>query len=556
MSSWASLVKGKVEKKENEIVTSKNPAKMRDVATKAMQESPSCSNKKPSAWSTTKNSSEKPNFFKIMLETKTTAVEMRKNLVTFPQLGDLFLNGTWMLKSLPETTKVTPLRGLENSHNHCFRNAVIQSLSSVGPFFRLFHSISQLDFPPDHTSFLKMYADFHRQMWQQKQTGKSIVFESKSPSAASMPSDITAEAVHGRSCCKLNSKGDSKRITSPEKEKAVSKVSKACRRRMRKKKMMMTHTMAASVSKASGDEGGRKQQQQPRNEQVGNGKENFVLRKDACTPTTLSPILEAFQRKQLGQQEDAQEFFHFLVEELHNEMLRLLENSDIADKRRRSHIASVIPDEDDGWNEVGKNGKSALVRNEIRMSESPISRIFGGSMRLELRRRGLKNTVSMQPFYELHLDIEDESIQSVEHALKMFLSPDQIQGLRSSSGNEVHASQHVSIAPPLALVLHLKRFNFKQIQGYGGKLDKFISYSEKLKLQTKALYGTYSAKEFELKSLIVHVGSRLNGGHYTAYVKHGNHCFLMDDSRVIQVSKEEMMRQQAYLLFYEATTCI
>jgi len=96
--------------------------------------------------------------------------------------------------------------------------------------------------------------------------------------------------------------------------------------------------------------------------------ENFVgfhLRKDACSPTTLSPILEAFQRKQLGQQEDAQEFFHFLVQELHNEMLQLLESCNIADKKRRSHFTSAVSDEDEGWSEVGKNGKSALVRNEV-----------------------------------------------------------------------------------------------------------------------------------------------------------------------------------------------
>jgi len=460
--------------------------------------------------------------------------------------GDLFVSEAWMLKS-PQTTKV-PLRGLENSHNHCFRNAVIQSLSSIGPFFRLFHSISHLDFPQDHASFLKMYAGFHRQMWQHKHAS-STAFETKTPSLASVPSETTREAVHGRSCCESNSNdGDSKRIT----EKGVgSKVSKSCRRRMRKKKKMMIHNVA--------EEGGRKKkQQQPRNKQLGNDKENFVgfhLRKDACSPTTLSPILEAFQRKQLGQQEDAQEFFHFLVQELHNEMLQLLESCNIADKKRRSHFTSAVSDEDEGWSEVGKNGKSALVRNEIRMSESPISRIFGGSMRLELRRRGLKNTVSMQPFYELHLDIEDDGIQNVEQAFKMFSSPDEIQGLRSSNGNKVHASQYVSIAPPLALVLHLKRFNFKQMQGCGGKLDKFIAYSEKLKLPSKALYGTNVAREFELKSLIVHIGSQLNGGHYTAYVKHGNNCFLLDDSRVMQVSKEEMMRQQAYLLFYEATVC-
>jgi len=87
MSSWAALVKSNVAKMGDDMMASTRPAKIREEATKAMQESTLKSKKKSSVWSTKIGSSEKPNFSKIMLDTKTTGVEMRKNLVTFPQLG-------------------------------------------------------------------------------------------------------------------------------------------------------------------------------------------------------------------------------------------------------------------------------------------------------------------------------------------------------------------------------------------------------------------------------------------------------------------------------------
>lgn len=225
------------------------------------------------------------------------------------------------------------------------------------------------------------------------------------------------------------------------------------------------------------------------------------------------------------------------MEELHKEMLEILNNA--------SPNSNGLGD---GWNEVGKRSKSSIVRNEIKLRETPVSRIFGGVMRLELRRRGMKNTVSTQPFHELQLDIHGEHVHTLQQALEFFMLPRSIQGLKAANGRLVDANQHVTISPPLVLVFQLKRFAFC---GMGEKLDKDVSFPSILKLPRKMVNNAKLPLTYELRSIVVHHGKSLSGGHYTAYVKQADCCLHFNDDRVERVSERTMMNQKAYLLFYE-----
>mmetsp|Transcript_22346 Transcript_22346/g.31287 ORF Transcript_22346/g.31287 Transcript_22346/m.31287 type:complete len:511 (+) Transcript_22346:53-1585(+) len=420
-----------------------------------------------------------------------------KNLQEFPGLADVLSSASFSAR----IQKPLPLRGLTNSFNHCFRNAVLQGLSSLEEFTKVFDGLSSLEFPPEHTSFLRIYTAFHKEMWRSntQANASAVALDSKSSPA------------------------------SPERDNSVNKTpSRSSRRRRRR---------AKNLANPAG--------QGP---QPGSSKKQVEVVLKAYNPAGLQTIIEAFQRQRIGQQEDVQEFFNFLIRELHTEMLTVLESA------KKSCKSEQKVADDDGWNEVGKKGKSAIVRSEIRMSETPISRIFGGNMRLELNRRGMKNTVSMQPFHALHLDVHQLEVESVDQALAAFMTPGRIEGLRRSNGSEVNASQHVSISPPLALVLHLKRFNYEQKQGSGEKIEKHVQFPLKLKLPKRFLCGIRSVGEFELKSIIVHHGNRTSGGHYTTYVKRKDKCYHFDDLKVYQVPMDVMLRQQAYLLFYETVT--
>ena len=56
---------------------------------------------------------------------------------------------------------------------------------------------------------------------------------------------------------------------------------------------------------------------------------------------------------------------------------------------------------------------------------------------------------------------------------------------------------------------------------------------------------------YELISVAVHMGT-INGGHYIGYAKkEDGYWYCMNDERVGRVSKEEVLGQDAYILFYK-----
>mmetsp|Transcript_4303 Transcript_4303/g.6434 ORF Transcript_4303/g.6434 Transcript_4303/m.6434 type:complete len:489 (+) Transcript_4303:9-1475(+) len=455
----------------------------------------------------------KPLVFKTQVSRKK---ETKRNpVVAFAKLGEALSENSNAYAKFEEL----PRRGLQNLRNQCFRNAVVQSLGACASFNALFQKISSLKFKENDSSHLKSICKFYKEMWLDPIISRKELAKK-------------AEAINKRNAQLQN--GDLKKpLQEPQKEK--KKLSKAMMRRLRKKKRESKSREVDGKTPVASN--GQKKTSSPSKPQ--NDLPEVQL--PSYEAESLGIIQEDFQKQCIGQQEDAQEFFHFLVQSLHEDMLQVL-NSQMSSKN--------IKQEDDGWNEVGKKSKTFLIRNEIRLVETPISKLFGGTLRFELRKRGMKNTVSTQPFYELPLEIHAPEINTLVDALRSFMTPGRITGLRHR-GNQVEASQRALIAPPKILVIHLKRFLFCKHRG-GEKIEKYISYPPVLKLPSGVLYGVNSHRNFALKSVVVHSGKSLQDGHYTAFVRSQKRCYCFDDEKVLQTSGEEMLSQQAYLLFYEA----
>lgn len=281
----------------------------------------------------------------------------------------------------------------------------------------------------------------------------------------------------------------------------------------------------------------------------------------------LSTIQSSLSAK--GRQEDAQEFLNCILNGMHEEMLQL--SNVISTPLTENEIAEVLTDienihasgqEDDGdWEEVGPKNKSVVTRVGT-SRQSPISDIFGGFLRSSVHLVGLKDSANVEPFFELHLDVQP--VTSVEEALKNLVLKEEVQGYTCSTTKvQVDISRRVTLEGlPKILILHLKRFIYSKSGSQ--KLQKVIDYPLELiigkELLSSSVKHKYSAaqKTYNLFAVVYHHGKNSCGGHYTCDVCHPFYGWIRaDDTRLKTVPSSYVLKptqgKDPYMLFYRRT---
>ncbi|CAE6530555.1 unnamed protein product [Rhizoctonia solani] len=290
-----------------------------------------------------------------------------------------------------------------------------------------------------------------------------------------------------------------------------------------------------------------------------------------------------FDSMQRGHQEDAEEFLGFFLDTLHEELLSMLSRvqtepapagaawtngptgTTTAGDNAREVQRPVSPDnreDDNGWMEVGKKNKPAITRT-TRATESAITRIFGGKLRSVLSIPGSsKDSVTLEPYQPLQLDIQSDHIRTIEDALKHITVPEIVSMHSETRGGMVDAKKQVTLEslPPL-LILHLKRlvYDAKGIQ----KNSKVVEYSTTLEIRPEIISPTRRTRQsikYQLYGVVYHHGKHATGGHYTIDVLRQDHSewVRIDDTHIEPVTEKDVTAHEkhakldktAYLLFY------
>lgn len=209
----------------------------------------------------------------------------------------------------------------------------------------------------------------------------------------------------------------------------------------------------------------------------------------------------------------------------------------------------------DDWLEVGPRQRSAVTRSSGHSHTlSPITKIFGGQLRSELRVPGNKTSVTLEPYQPLQLDIGSPEIRNIIDALKGLTRPEVLHGdFNSPHGKDVRATKQVFIeSVPPVLILHLKRFQF-DAEGYGGtvKIWKKVGYPlefefprEVLSRQKRntILADGSAGPRYRLIGVVYHHGKNASGGHYTVDVRRqdGREWIRIDDTVIRRVRDEDV----------------
>ncbi|CAN6988565.1 unnamed protein product [Brassica oleracea var. botrytis] len=276
------------------------------------------------------------------------------------------------------------------------------------------------------------------------------------------------------------------------------------------------------------------------------------------TPAMFERVLRNFTPDVLNnmsgrpRSEDAQEFLSFIMDQMHDELLKLREVSPKLTASKSSVVSSA--NEDDEWETVGPKNKSAVTRTQS-FVPSQLSDIFGGQLRSVVKAKGNKDSATVQPYLLLHLDILPEAVSTIEDALHLFSAPEDLEGYRASvtgKAGVVSARKSIKIQKlSKIMILHLMRFSYGN-QG-STKLHKRVHFPLDLNLGRYLLVSpSNGGLKYELVATITHHGRDPSKGHYTTDARRKNNQWLrFDDASVTAIGTKQVLHDQAYVLFYK-----
>ena len=217
-----------------------------------------------------------------------------------------------------------------------------------------------------------------------------------------------------------------------------------------------------------------------------------------------------------------------------------------------SSASEASTPEDSGWLEVGPKQKASVTRSSGAVTaESPITKIFGGKLRSEFRVPGEKNSVTLEPYQPLQLDIGSPQISNIIDALKGLTRSEVLHGdFNSPRGPKANAIKQVFIETlPPVLILHLKRFQYDNTGGTQ-KIWKKVGYPLDLEIPKEvfpphkrgglAMHG--GLPKYRLIGVVYHHGKSASGGHYTVDVRRqdGLEWIRFDDTVIRRVRSEDV----------------
>lgn len=243
-------------------------------------------------------------------------------------------------------------------------------------------------------------------------------------------------------------------------------------------------------------------------------------------------LMTAWYKNQLlagFQEQDAHEFWQFLLSELHSDHEKVLAASG----------ASAAPE----------HCKCVMHSTFSGQLESSVACGSCGAV-----------TRTVDPLIDLSLEINHLSANpSLYDCLDQFTHNEALdvkykcESCRKES--KAHRSLRIKKIPPV-LSIQLKRFKHNFASDTASKIDTKVDVPLFLNLtQYASDYGADSIdtnKVYELFAIVNHVGL-VNTGHYIALVKNSTgQWFKFDDSVISLISHEEVQATNAYLLFYIA----
>ncbi|KKK21611.1 hypothetical protein ARAM_004129 [Aspergillus rambellii] len=280
----------------------------------------------------------------------------------------------------------------------------------------------------------------------------------------------------------------------------------------------------------------------------------------------------------IDRQQDAKEFFDFVVDCLHEDLninwqrtpLRPLTFEEEM-QRERMPVSKVSKIEWDRY---------------CHREESFISSLFAGQHASRLRCTTCKRTsTTYEAFYSISVEIPASGKGDIYQCLQSYckeemLSGDEVWKCPFCKCERVATKQIIVTRAPQILVIHFKRFSASKTQSarkihtpidfplHGLRMDDFVfsppgGQVAVRETQNTGLQDTTSATDppftYDAYGVLRHLGSSMGSGHYISLVRDASRqCWRkFDDGRATDFKprdlsfKDRLQNEQAYIVFYE-----
>ncbi|KAF7663236.1 hypothetical protein LDENG_00216060 [Lucifuga dentata] len=258
------------------------------------------------------------------------------------------------------------------------------------------------------------------------------------------------------------------------------------------------------------------------------------------------------------QQQDAHEFMRYLLDHLHREL-----------QYTRNGAAHAISPQDEVRLSTSE-GKCC-----INGTSTVITYIFGGVLQNEVNCL-ICGTESQKfdPFLDLSLDIPSHQFRqkrskeqepgppcTLQDCLHSFtdleeLDETELYFCHKCKKRQKSTKKFWIQKLPKVLCLHLKRFHWTAF--LRNKVDTYVEFPLRdLDMRRYLLEPEKSSPQsclYDLAAVVVHHGSGVGSGHYTAYGSNEGHWYHFNDSTVTLTNVDAVRKAKAYILFYVEKT--
>uniref|UniRef100_A0A8C9SKZ5 Ubiquitin carboxyl-terminal hydrolase n=1 Tax=Scleropages formosus TaxID=113540 RepID=A0A8C9SKZ5_SCLFO len=258
------------------------------------------------------------------------------------------------------------------------------------------------------------------------------------------------------------------------------------------------------------------------------------------------------------QQQDAHEFMRYLLDHLHLEL-------------QGNHSRVIMSTLSEGGLQSSPGDKCC-----INGTSTIVTSVFGGVLQNEVNCL-ICGTESKKfdPFLDLSLDIpsqfrnkrtknmENGPICTLQDCLRSFTDLEELDDTELYMCHKCKKRQKSTKKfwiqkLPKVLCLHLKRFHWTAY--LRNKVDTYVEFPLRgLDMKCYLLEPENMGPEsclYDLAAVVVHHGSGVGSGHYTAYASHEDRWFHFNDSTVTLADEDAVAKAKAYILFYvERRSC-